>query len=162
MTTYVESVLSLIEEYERAAREATPGPWEAFACDSGHSQFEMSISVITSETGDTIADLDGLMRLRNERDAKDDGRHDAAHIALNDPAFVLEWCEGVRRIVQLHHPWRYTPQSPEECSTCGPGKRWPCPTIQAVVSMFDGLRFARESKIQIDRWHDTLNALAQQ
>lgn len=125
--TIIDFINDRLSETERVAREATPGPWEAFAYDSGHSQFEMSVSVITSEMGDTIADLDGLMRLRNERDAKDDGCHDAAHIALNDPAHVLAWVTALRAVVEHH-----ADGGPDDICAAD----FPCFTIRAIAAIW--------------------------
>ena len=63
------------------AGAATKGPWEVCAFDSGHSKFEMSVSVITASAGDRICDMDGLGRTLNEIDARDDGMADAEFIA---------------------------------------------------------------------------------
>jgi len=60
---------------------ATPGPWAFDGMDAGHSRYEMNWWVTAGDAGDSICDMDGLNRSRNERVAQDDGRADAEFIA---------------------------------------------------------------------------------
>lgn len=69
-----------LDEIQARADKATEGPWEVSAFDSGHSRFEMNVSVIT-QPGDSICDMDGLTRSANEFEAADDGYADAVFIA---------------------------------------------------------------------------------
>lgn len=80
-----------LDQIKARAGAATKGPWEVCAFDSGHSEFEMSVSVITASAGDRICDMDGLGRTLNEIDARDDGVADAefiAHARTDVPALV--------------------------------------------------------------------------
>ena len=89
-----------LAEIVARANAATEGPWEACCYDSGHSRFEMACSVITADVGDTIVQLDALLRLDNERHAKDDGRADAEFIARarqDVPALV----SALRAVLEL-------------------------------------------------------------
>ncbi len=141
-----------LRQIQARADAATPGPWEACCYDSGHSRFEMSCSVITSEVGDTIADLDG--RLDNERLARDDGQADAAFIAharQDVPALVA----ALRTVLDLHQPG--IAYGVSVCQTCSQVKGqdewddpndspiaswlpWPCPTVAAVTSALSEVR----------------------
>lgn len=89
----VEQSLDL-DAIKARAGAASPGPWEVSMFDSGHSKFEMSVSVIASHNGDSIADMDGLGRTHNEDPRfQDDGLRDAdfiAHARDDIPALVAE------------------------------------------------------------------------
>jgi hypothetical protein len=63
------------------AEAATPGPWEAMCSDSGHSKYELDCSVITSDIGDSICDLEGLDRVTLNERYKGEGDRDAYFIA---------------------------------------------------------------------------------
>jgi len=85
------SAVEKLAKIQARADNATPGPWELSAWDSGHSRFEMSARVITADVGDLVADMDGLSRTNNERHALDDGTADAefiAHTRQDVPALV--------------------------------------------------------------------------
>ena len=136
-----------LAEIEARANAATEGPWEACCYDSGHSRFEMACSVITADVGDTIVQLDALLRLDNERHAKDDGRADAEFIARarqDVPALV----SALRAVLDLHRPSpRWTLMAPEViqiCEPCSNGSHavsgavvHPCPTVAAIAAALD-------------------------
>jgi hypothetical protein len=80
-----------LDELDRLAAAATPGPWEVSGSDSGHSQYELLVSVITQSHGDLICDLDGLTRshFKEGPGPDDDGMADAAFIAASRSALPL-------------------------------------------------------------------------
>jgi hypothetical protein len=81
----------------------TPGPWEMDGMDAGHSKYEMNLWVATKD-GDTICDMDGLSRSRNEKAAKDDGHADAAFIAAA-PETIARLLGALERVAALAAAW---------------------------------------------------------
>lgn len=134
-----------LDQIETRADSATDGPWEASVWDSGHSKFEMTASVITSDVGDIIADMDALSRLNNERHGRDDGTSDAyfiAHARTDVPALVA----ALRAVLTIHVPGEGSSQgygtdggygyiSPY-CAGCEASDeyavQWPCRTVRAI------------------------------
>ena len=131
------------------AEAATKGPWEVCAFDSGHSKFEMSVSVITESAGDRICDMDGLGRTWNEIDARDDGMADAefiAHAREDIPALLAELDRlnaTIGRVRDIHAPidaldFGVNPRGnrTKVCIGCGQDNGnwnyWPCDTICAL------------------------------
>lgn len=89
-------VLAAIEETERIAQAATPGPWQRFL---GHD-----IGVGQPVVPDSPVDGHTVAEMPRCADHVDRRCEDAAHIAHNDPESVLRRCAADREIVVLHTP----------------------------------------------------------
>jgi hypothetical protein len=87
VTSLPEWLTVQLNEDERIARAATPGPWE----QSGIGEYGWGVSF--SRPGDGI-----------EADDSDQGRADAEHIAEHDPARVLREIDAKRKTVALCVP----------------------------------------------------------
>ena len=89
-----------LDEDERIARAATPGPWRAH--DTHLGQYGYAATVLSGEGNDT--DLRAwLPSMSNE--PWDEARNvwaDAAHVAEWDPARVLREIDAKRRLLALH------------------------------------------------------------
>lgn len=125
---------------EARANAATKGPWDVTAFDSGHSRFEMSVSICTRDVGDTICDMDGLARSQNMKWATSDGFTDAvfiAHAREDVPKLVaaLRAVEAVHRNEHRDHLGRKS-ETPTErggfCYGCGWYGGDACPMITAI------------------------------
>lgn len=125
MNDLVQFLTACLDEDERIARAATPGPW--------------------SDQGGYVTDVgpDGLPRVQvtdygtQDGEPEEDnpqGRADSAHIAVWDPARVLREIDAKRQIIRLHEitveKTRVTPfdpytgeRNPDEydvtCAICG-------------------------------------------
>jgi hypothetical protein len=112
-------ISAALDRIEDTARAATPGPW---SYDERAVIFGPHNSSIFQ-----CADCEAWGEADEE---------DAAHIALNDPAFVLAWCAGIRAVVEVHapvdagHDFAY-------CLVCVQhdytDTMWPCPTLTALA-----------------------------
>lgn len=135
-----------LDEDERAARAATPGPWR-YNSDKHHralgtSQFEEAVfagppgdaAVCVAATGPT-----------DDRQSMGD----AAHIAHHDPARVLREIEANRRRLDRHTPQMMVGYDSDEedpstyvlgCPVCQTTVvhegDWPCDEIRDVVAAF--------------------------
>lgn len=91
----VEFLTTCLDEDERIARAATPGPWRAH--DTHLGQYGYAATILSGEGNDT--DLRAwLPSMSNE--PWDEARNvwaDAAHIAEHDPARALREVDGRRR-----------------------------------------------------------------
>lgn len=89
-----------LDEDERIARAATPGPWRAH--DTHLGQYGYAATVLSGEGNDT--DLRAwLPSMSNE--PWDEARNvwaDAAHIAAHDPARVLREIDAKRALLNLY------------------------------------------------------------
>lgn len=126
-----------LDQIKARAGAATKGPWEVCAFDSGHSEFEMSVSVITASAGDRICDMDGLGRTLNEIDARDDGVADAefiAHARTDVPALEA----ALRAVHQIAF-------DPDTISALEHGTIEFGPNLYESVSGGDALGYARDA-----------------
>lgn len=123
-TTLLDRLTAAIDEDERIAREATPGPWTADAW------------YVTSDTGTPVVEPGGC------GEGGVDPR-DEQHIARQNPKATLIRCDADRKTVQRHAPV----QGPIRtlCATChhvtpnGYAMRveWPCPTLLDRAAAYD-------------------------
>lgn len=135
--------MSTLDDIRARTAAATKGPWEHDAFDSGHSRYEMDRYVGTPD-GDTICDLDGLARSRNEEPATDDGGADAEFIAAarTDIPKLLAALDAITALHQPIDAVMYTGKSQHHkvqvCTGCGQDdgnwNRYPCPTIAAITT----------------------------
>ena len=152
-TDLVSWLRSQLDEHERIAREAMPGPWtvtgtrgcEDPLCEReyviewqvcGDWKPDRSCGVVADLYVQPLRTPDGLdVRLDEdghpEFPAADDTIHDAAHIAANDPAHVLRTVAAHRAILDQHpadeeREWR--------CAECRSLR--PCPTVKLVASIY--------------------------
>ncbi len=138
------------DEQEKAAREATEGPWEAEASSCinrlpGGKADEWVAWYIRSPADD--GENGWSMVAAVERDARDQklwggiwNPADAAFIAANDPASVLARIAADRQILALHQPLRLDFDPITGCSTCSHRNDWeelqvpyPCPTVRLLA-----------------------------
>lgn len=131
MTTLPEFVLARNAEREAVARAAYGVPWEIIDGVNA-SQILVDPTAIRDEKW-RVGHLGHVAMVEHSTDA--------AHIALNDPAHVLAWCETVRRIVKEHsahpEPQRMVYGTIVACSTCGDvddnPTKWPCDTLRILA-----------------------------
>ncbi|MYX67387.1 hypothetical protein K388_05554 [Streptomyces sp. KhCrAH-43] len=92
----VQFLRARLNEDERAARAATPGPW----CDSGGYVTDIdqhgNSRVQVTEFGTQDEDGQG---------SGPQGQADSAHIARHDPTRVLREVESGRRTLRAHDKW---------------------------------------------------------
>lgn len=141
MSDLVEFLNRCIDEDERIASAATPGPWRydqgKHWRKPGTSWFEEAVfagpdgadAICVAGTGET-----------------DDWQSmaDAEHVALHDPARVLREVEAKRRLLKPHSTgdFPYDPDGDgpgnyswtERCDECY--KPTPCPTVRALASAY--------------------------
>lgn len=129
-----------LDDDERVAREATPGPWEsqwwgvrtAYEFDRpGYIHHGERVTVATNSG--TVGNREAEIR-------------NAEHIARWDPARVLAEIEAKRRILDEHDP---TPTTKTCCPTCYDAYGQepvpaPCPTVRLLALPYAGR----------DGWHD--------
>lgn len=84
-----------LEELERLAKAATPGPWEASDYGSYDGQSEAWYVDTTSKQADIYSDEGGIAA--NHWDA-DRGKHDMQFVAAANPATILALTAEVRRL----------------------------------------------------------------
>ena len=97
MADLVQWLKECLNEDERIARAATPGPWRAH--DTHLGQYGYAATVLSGDGNDT--DLRAwLPSMSNEPwDEKRNVWADAAHIAAHDPARVLREIEAKRQLL---------------------------------------------------------------
>jgi hypothetical protein len=105
-----------LDEDERTARAATPGPWE----QSGIGEYGWGVSFGRAGAG-------------VEAEDSDQGRADADYIAAWDPARVLREIDAKRQIVGEHDTagWRIG-DAPRDC-------QWterPCRTLRLLALLY--------------------------
>jgi hypothetical protein len=119
-----------LDEDERTARAATPGPWE----QSGIGEYGWGVSF--SRPGAGV-----------EAEDSDQGRADADFIAAHDPARVLREIDAKRQIVAEHPTasgWDGQSGDGYVCRTCAEitgsgelsGGPYPCTTLRLLALPF--------------------------
>jgi Family of unknown function (DUF6221) len=141
----VAAIRREIDEDERAALAATPGPW----CDFGpHS---VGVEQVGIENGHMVCEMQECPEVTHE----DRRAADAEHIARQDPARTLRQVAAHREILELHaaetHECRDGTPSvyPADAHLLGktPGEEWtyysteyfearPCPTLLALAEVY--------------------------
>jgi hypothetical protein len=126
MTDLVEWLKAQLDDDERVAREATPGPWH-LAHEGQDLRLESSVQ------GAAVAEWTYVVRPWVPADWDDCDTRDPAHIARWDPARVLREVEAKRQIVE-QHDWGNccTGDSPVRASD----PNWRCPTLRALASVY--------------------------
>lgn len=89
----VARILAAIEETERIAQAATPGPWEPEGDDPTDDEV---YTVHDGEHGDLVGDVVAYVR------GYDQQQSNMAHIARQDPKTALRRCAADRRTVERH------------------------------------------------------------
>ncbi|MCX5537700.1 DUF6221 family protein [Streptomyces sp. NBC_00006] len=126
-----------LDEDERVAWAATPGPWQNaptarhHATASGRS--EEAVFASPPELGATVVATTGEAVER---------RHlaDAEHIAAHDPARVLREIDAKRRIIEQHLSLSDRGEMALVCSTCdvrGEQYAYPCPTLRLLALPYE-------------------------
>src|SRR2546423_4398634 len=104
----VEFLTARLDEREATAKATTPGPW------GDHAPGSVYVEQSAVDDGHLVAEFPTCEDHEDRREA------DAAHIALNDPVYVLADLAAKRRILALHQPGgqfselRDAPQRSEE------------------------------------------------
>lgn len=134
MGDVVETINARLDEWEAAAKAATPGPWQWWnleGADQGWSGQGPDLETV--ERGPVYSDgSQGAAHTVVSAWGHDAWgitveETDAAHIALNDPAAVLAMVAGLRAVVALHTGDR----------DCGFACRnTTCPTLRAIAAMW--------------------------
>lgn len=122
----VSRLLTAIDETERLANAATPGPWRVD--DERYAE-----AIYGGEVGCVV----GGGRWAGESSVFD-STEDALHIVHNDPAAVLRRCQADRELIALH------PQDAELgwlCQLCGgEGQNidctYPCDTLRLLAGSY--------------------------
>jgi hypothetical protein len=104
-----------LDEDERIARGATPGPWS----ESGVGDYGWGVSFNRDAAG-------------VETDDSEQGRADSAFIAEHDPARVLREIDSKRRMLAIHRP--YVPEPDQACLGCADAImfKW-CPIVRLLA-----------------------------
>lgn len=129
----VAFVRTCLDDDERVAREADPGPWEV-----GSTFGARDNRVYVREAGDPGIDTIGTCIIAGQVANKTRFRENAVHIARWDPARVLAEVEAKRRILDDHEPL-----ANGACNRCGDyggteHQQWPCTTIRALAQPYAG------------------------
>ena len=144
------------DEQEKAANEATEGPWRYWLApreqapglrfgivEAGYIEGDLSAcstEVAAGYTTDPDAPLD------QQYDASELNPADARHIAANNPAVVLARITAARAILVLHKPqWNDTADIAADfygCLTCGESDL--CDTVKLLSSPYADLPGYRE------------------
>lgn len=120
----MSDILSRLDELERIARAATPGPWKVTSC---LDYWVEPAGTLLPDDQTGIA-LCGDIHWPNSDSMQDQWRANAAHIATFDPPTVLALIAAIRALAPEPAP---EPACPEclglkpfggSCSTCGTGK----------------------------------------
>jgi hypothetical protein len=144
MTDLVAFVRACLDDDERVARAATPGPWRL---DAG-LRLPEQIDVVSVDYFTVCEDLEDT---------------DAVHIARHDPVRVLADIKAKRAILELHDGEHYCPELktgvyPHDWPSAAPwgsaGEAWrhassehfegPCPTLRLLAQPFAGKEGFRE------------------
>jgi len=136
MTDLVSRLLEAIEEAERLAKACEGRQWTTRfgPAPDGEEPEHWVMGVPTCETV-AICGEDYTM-----------ARHDAAHIAHNDPAAVLRRCITDRTIIHEHSAETVASLEPgsfgrefEVCRRCAAGGNcvvYPCPTVKHLAAAY--------------------------
>lgn len=126
MSDPTPAILATLAELEEVARGATPGPWNFSAA------WPEGVWA-GSDRGD------GIVHASWEEDACTPSN--LAHIAHNDPAFVLGLVAALREVVALHGDAGLTCPSCAEADAPAYDRGladYPCPTLRALARAFGG------------------------
>lgn len=136
----IERLRAAIDETERVALAATPGPWRVDSEDYAEIIYgnDDMVSVVSGgRWGDEASVFDSTA--------------DAIHIARHDPASTLRRCAADRKILELHVPVILHAGHPlvppvagatrRVCRSCSPmvgsaDDSWPCPTLLALAEAY--------------------------
>lgn len=138
--TLVEFLTARLDEDERAAHAAAPGPWTYGDIESvaGGTLYDQTVAIASVQWDNARPDP-RIQRFRPEAQADATGEH----IARHDPARVLAEVAAKRAIVELHglHPNCHADiDGPDYliCAICHDYRRhdaarWPCATLRALA-----------------------------
>ncbi|MDX2766418.1 DUF6221 family protein [Streptomyces europaeiscabiei] len=133
MDDLVQWLRAQLDEDERIAKAATPGPWRAH--DTHLGQYGHAATVLSGEGNDT--DLRAWLPSMSQ-EPWDEARNvwaDAEHVAAHDPARVLREIDAKREIVEQHVPVGDGTVCLSYCHTRTPGEAqtWPCLTLRLLA-----------------------------
>lgn len=129
--TIVEFLTARLDEDERLARAATPGPWSPDA--------PFLSDVVTSALLGPVADC------AIGTDYRAQSLEDACHIARHDPARVLAEVAAKRSIIALHAQVDIVGPGGEDMAACGAcgdttdeylATCWPCDTLKHLAAPY--------------------------
>lgn len=110
-----------LDEDERIARGADPGPWK----NNSLGRHDQSVIKLGAPTSTSLIHFDGSRAAAN-----------GAHVARHDPARVLREIEAKRAIVDAHERRPMPKGDTADCAHCW-GAVWPCPTLRLIASVYD-------------------------
>lgn len=117
-----------LNEDERVALAATPGPWKAVPVVYGppdQGWGEPAYYEVQNTDGASVVD-------HQTHEGGGAGKDDAIHIARHDPARVLRQVAAMRKMLELH-----APITEHECVTCYCSYvTYPCPTVLALAEIY--------------------------
>ena len=116
MTTITEFLMARIDEDEKAAREATEGPWERTIDEHGPDETDVGVWSDTANRYPVETLVVGNLN----------HMADAAHIARHHPARVLSECRAKRSLVDSH----------SGCDDVSYGDASTCPVVRALASVY--------------------------
>src|SRR5690606_7736734 len=126
-----------LDEDERIARAATPGPWRQH--DTHLGQYGHTATVLSGERNDT--DLRAWLPTMSY-ESWDETRNvwnDATHIAEWDPARVLREIDAKRQVIALHRPVEQRSTGSgggtvTDCQVCSHfPAQYPCATLRLLA-----------------------------
>lgn len=128
MTDLTKAITEALDQAERLARGASPGPWRHV----GRNMIEPAAPIEVTEA-DWGRDGHTLMFVHANEGQGAWSVPDVAHIAANDPATVLRAVAADRRVLERHAPCgRFDHNDLSgHCGVCW--KRWPCEDIRDLA-----------------------------
>ena len=124
-TTLHDRLRAELDRRLAVAKAATPGPWET----GGIGDYGWSVH---------FPHHDGWANMGVETEDNEQGKADAEHIALHDPADAIRRYEGELEVLERHElayldtsdeAWQRSPY----CGWCSQGLLWPCPDLKSLA-----------------------------
>lgn len=147
MTELVDWLRQQLDEDERVARAATPGPWVVKPADSVYAK---PSAVVLRTDVDVDAPWSNEWVSAYVVNPQEEGGEgidsaDAEHIARWDPARVLAEVEAKRRVLDEHKPMDGVGERIVGCATCSWRDdwdelhvEWPCTTLRLLAQPYAG------------------------
>jgi hypothetical protein len=152
----IAKIRAAIDEDERVALAATPGPWHVansidFEGVVVHGPDTIKWAGIDSKTGLWVEHLGPVEVVEEDTEnGPTVGRVDAEHMVRHDPTRVLRQAAALRKILELHQRIAGDPHydHPDTCTECGTSiydrngqqrtsqRSWPCPTLLALADIY--------------------------
>jgi hypothetical protein len=161
VTTLADRIRAALDETERVARAATPGPWRWGDWSATFGTLEQDPYVLERAPGLgpfpalRHRDNDAEQVLYTEPGVDHDEAANRTHIALHDPERELRMVAAHRKILDLHEPSEYrirrggVTEVVMQCDHCAslchsgsglscdsPDAPYPCETVQIVAEAY--------------------------